>query len=300
MSDPIGAPPTSSVRWRDDRTPSGITVRVAEPDVPDVPDVPDEPDGERRPPLLLIHGLAGGAWYWDRFQVVLAERGFTSHALDLRGHHGSRPVAALGRVSLADYVADAREVAERLGRPIVLGHSLGGLLAQALAEAELVSAAVLLCPMPPRGIGFATPRLALRQLRHIGAMIFDRPLLGTAEDMIATSLNRIPVAEQPSLAARFVADSGRVARQLSLGGLPIAAERVRAPVLVVSATEDRFFTPQVGALVAARYGAEHRVYAEHAHFLVREPGAETIAGDVADWIESTAGIGRGATGVSGT
>ncbi len=243
--------------------------------------------GASRTPILLVHGLAGGAWYWDRFQRVLAGHGFTSHALNLRGHHDSRPVTHLGRLSLADYVADVGEAAALLGRPVVIGHSLGGLLAQAVAAAQAVSAAVLLTSMPPKGIRFLSAGLALRQLRHVGAMLFDRPLRGTPDDVIATSLNRIPEAEQLSLAARFVPDSGRVARELSLGGLAIDPAQVRVPVLVISATEDRFFPPRVGASVAARYVAEHRVYEGHAHFIVQEPGGEAVAADIARWIRAT-------------
>ena len=274
-----------AVRWSDGATESGITFRTAAPAEGDPRD--DQHDiapTTSRPALLLIHGLAGGAWYWERFQRVFAAHGYTSHALNLRGHHGSRPVARLGHISLRDYVEDVAEVDALLGRPVVVGHSMGGLLAQTLMEADAVSAAVLLCPMPPRGIGFATPGLALRQLRHLPAMLFRRPLVGSAEDMIATSLNRVPTGEQRALAARFVPESGLVARELSLGGLAIDAARVRVPTLVVSARDDRFFSPAVGALVAARYHAEHRVYEGHAHFIVEEPGAEEIAGDVAAWI----------------
>lgn len=250
---------------------------------------PFSPADVSSPPILFVHGLAGGAWYWDRFQRVLAGHGFESHALNLRGHHGSRPVANLGRVSLADYVADVSEAAALLGRPVVVGHSLGGLLAQAVAASGTVSAAVLLTSMPPRGIRFASARLVLRQLRRVGAMLFDRPLRGTLTDIIDTSLNRIPEAEQMTLAERFVPDSGRVARQLSFRGLDINPARVRVPVLVISATEDRFFPPRVGASVAARYGAEHRVYEEHAHFIVREPGGDSVAADIARWIQAISG-----------
>jgi len=283
------------VEWSDGATAGGITFRTAAPanhGQRGDGDPRDEAPSALRPPLLLIHGLAGGAWYWERFQRVFAARGYVSHALNLRGHHDSRPAPRLGAVSLRDYVEDVAEVAAMLGRPVVIGHSMGGLLAQALMEADAVRAAVLLCPMPPRGIGFATPALAFRQLRHLPAMLFQRPLVGSAEDMIATSLNRVPAAEQRMLAARFVPESGRVARELSLGGLDIDPARARVPTLVVSASDDRFFSPAVGARVAARYGADHRVYEEHAHFLVEEPGAEEIAGDVAAWITARAVIGR--------
>lgn len=270
-------PPPADVLFRDSLTPGGLTMRVASPTGSVVP---------ATSPVLLVHGLAGGAWYWDRYQRVLAEHGFTSHALNLRGHHDSRGVADLGRVSLTDYVADVSEAAACLGRPVVVGHSLGGLLAQAVAAAGGVSAAVLLTSMPPRGIRFASPGLVFRQLRHLGAMLLDRPLRGTPGDIIATTLNRIPGAEQQALAARFVPDSGRVARELSLGGLAIDPAHVQVPVLVISATEDRFFSPRVGTRVAARYGAEHRIYEGHAHFIVREPGGEVVAADIARWIRS--------------
>src|SRR3989304_5594473 len=81
------------------------------------------------PPILLIHGMFGGAWYWEGYQRVLAEHCYESYAMDLRGHHDSRPVPKLGRVRVRDYVEDALEVARTLERPIVIGHSMGGLIA---------------------------------------------------------------------------------------------------------------------------------------------------------------------------
>ena len=262
------------VSFRDERTSTGLTMRVAEP---------AEPCHE---PLLLLHGFAGGAWYWEPWQRVLAELGYPSIALNLRGHYDSRPVADFGRVSLADYVADAREAATTIGRPVVIGHSMGGLLAQALAAEQAVEAAVLLCPLPPKGIGFANARLILRQLRHLPSMLLDRPVAGSPDDLIEMALHRMPAAEQQALARRFVPESGRASREISMGGLAVDRDRVRCPVLVVSATEDRFFPPKIGAAVAARYDAPQWVYAQHAHFVVMEPGFATIATDVARWIGS--------------
>ena len=264
--------PTS---FRDERTPTGLTMRVADPAVP------------RHEPLLLLHGFAGGAWYWEPWQHVLAELGYPSFALNLRGHYDSRPVADFGRVSLADYVADAREAAAAIGRPVVIGHSMGGLLAQALAAEQLVEAAVLLCPLPPKGIGFATARLVLRQLRHLPSMLLDRPVSSSPEDLIAMALHRMPASEQQALGRRFAPESGRASREISMGGLAVDHARVRCPVLVVSATDDRFFPPKVGAAVAALYHSPQWVYADHAHFVVMEPGYAAIASDVARWITYT-------------
>jgi pimeloyl-ACP methyl ester carboxylesterase len=269
---PTDAPPEAGWRWEEWRLPSGLTGRAA---------LPREP---RHPPLLLLHGLAGGAWYWERWQAFLAARGWPSHALNLRGHHDSRPVEALGALRLRDYVEDAREAAAALDRPAVVGHSMGGLLAQALAEADAVSAAVLLCTMPPKGIRFASPALMWRQLRNLGPLLFDRPVVGRVEDHLYLSMHRVAEAERVALARRLVPDSGRVGRELSLGGLAIDADRVRCPMLSISAEEDRFFPPRVGREVANRYHCAWRCYAAHAHFVVMEPGWEAIAADTEGWL----------------
>lgn len=270
------APPADGVRWHERRTASGLTARVAEPAARTEPE---------QPPLLLLHGLAGGAWYWEPYQRFFAARGWPSYALNLRGHHGSRPVAQLGRVSLADYVEDALELAALLGRPPVIGHSLGGLLAQKLAEADAVAAAVLLCTMPPKGIRIGSAALAVRQLRHLGDMLLQRPLAGRPEDHEVLSLHRIPAAERSALARRFVADSGRVGRELTLGGLAVDPRRVRCPMLAISTREDRFFPPPIARKIAARYGIPLWEYPAHAHFVVMEPGWEVVAADIACWLE---------------
>jgi pimeloyl-ACP methyl ester carboxylesterase len=256
-----------------ERLPSGLALHRCEPAEP------------RHPTLLLVHGFAGGAWYWEPWQRFLAARGWPTAALDLRGRPGSRPVTDLGAVSLHDYVADVREAAAHLGRPPVVGHSMGGLLVQKLVEAGGAAAAVLLCSMPPKGIFFARFSLVRRQLGHVWPMLASRPLQGRPEELEWIVLNRMPAAERRALAGRFQAESGTVARELSLGGLAVDASRVRCPLLAVSTSEDRFFAPRVGRRIAERYGCEHRHYDGHAHFVPMEPGWERIAGDVADWLE---------------
>ncbi len=270
----MSTPSVPTGAWRQDelRLATGLLARAA---------LPESPAHE---PLLLVHGIAGGAWYWEHYLRFFAERGWPTYALELRGRAGSRTVAELGRVSLQDYVDDVREVAAALGRPAVIGHSMGGLFAQKLAEADLVSATVLLSSMPPKGIRYATPALALRQLRHVWTMLRERPLVGRPEDLERLTLNRVPAAERAAMARRFLPDSGRVARELSLGGLPVDPSRVRAPMLSISTAEDRFFSPAVGRQVAARYHCPMWLYEGHAHFSVMEPGWEAIAGDIARWL----------------
>ncbi len=53
--------------------------------------------------------MQGGSWYLRSWLYAAAQAGWDAWALNLRGHHGSRPVRDLGRVSLLDYVEDVHD-----------------------------------------------------------------------------------------------------------------------------------------------------------------------------------------------
>src|SRR4029078_5569754 len=84
-----------------------------------------------RPPILFIPGYLATAWVYESYLPFFADRGYAGFAVNLRGRDGSGLPSGseLRRVMLEDYIADAREVArwlvERLGQPIVFGHSMG-------------------------------------------------------------------------------------------------------------------------------------------------------------------------------
>lgn len=103
-------------------------------------------------PLLFVHGMWGGSWYWVNYMMAAAQAGWDAWAINLRGHHGSRPVPDLGRVSVLDYVQDVRDCLRGLGEVILVGHSMGGLIAQKVAESGGVRAAVALTSAAPRWI----------------------------------------------------------------------------------------------------------------------------------------------------
>jgi pimeloyl-ACP methyl ester carboxylesterase len=206
-----------------------------------------------------------------------------------------RPTTPPGGHSSGSGLADGG--ADEASLPIVIGHSLGGLVAQKLAEAGAVRAAVLVCPAPPRGIPPLGGHLLRRMIPYLPAIIGSRPILGSLADHAALTLNCVPEEEHPALYARFVADSGRAARDILLG-VPVDASRVRCPVLVVSATKDRFVPARVARRVAAKYRAPFRAYVGRGHFLPAEPGWEVPARAIEHWLDYALRFGRyGSPGV---
>ena len=107
-----------------------------------------------RPPLLFIHGGFVGAWCWaGNFLDWFATRGWDCHAPSLRGHGASAGHAELHASGIDDYVADVVGIAAGLDRPpVLIGHSMGGFVAQRYLERHPASAAVLMAPVPATGL----------------------------------------------------------------------------------------------------------------------------------------------------
>src|ERR1700758_5103819 len=99
----------------------------------------------RKPPVLMIHGAFCGPWSLDGLKQKFEEAGYAVRAPCLRFHDRKPPPPALGTTGLGDYTADLEDEIKALeGAPILVGHSMGGLLAQQLAARMAVRALVLL------------------------------------------------------------------------------------------------------------------------------------------------------------
>lgn len=238
-----------------------------------------------KPPVLLIHGMFGGSWMWEPYQSLLARHGYESHALTLRGHHDSRRVPDVGRIPVADYVDDALEIARSLRDPIIIGHSMGGLIAQKVAERGIGRAIVLIGAAPPRWIPAMSGELLRRLVKYVKELFLTQPLLPSRDDADALMFNRTPAAQADDEYRRLVPESGRAALEMAFGTHAVHAPRITAPILVITGREDKFVVPRVARAIARKYRAELREYDNFAHHIINEPGWEAPAAEIVEWLE---------------
>ena len=257
----------------------------------------DEREGARAMSrdIVMIHGANEGAWCFDKFKAVFEGLGWTCRAQDLIGHgtKGANAEKTLVGVGMADYRAELEAFLKTVPpKPVLLGHSMGGVLAQQLAAKGLASALILVAPAPRSGI--LPPTDAEKQLDH------DLMALGPIWKTVINpdfamariyTLNRVPEAEQRAVFDKFGPESGRAFFELFFwmfdrtAATLVDTEAVRCPVLCLVGADDKIVSPQTARASAGGYpGATFWELQGHGHMLVLEPGAEDIARRIADWI----------------
>ena len=100
--------------------------------------------------IVMIHGMWGGGWNWENYQKFFEGKGYHCLTPTLRFHDvdpKAPPHPQLGTTSLLDYAEDLeKEIGKLDTLPILMGHSMGGLLAQILGSRGLAKALVFLEP----------------------------------------------------------------------------------------------------------------------------------------------------------
>lgn len=242
----------------------------------------------RGSPLLFLHCIMGHHRQFDAYLRFFSERGFDAYAFSRRGRLGVPPENARG-LRIRDYLDDTLKVIDALDRkPVVVGHSLGALLAQKAAEAGRCRAIVLVAPTPPRGVAVRPPASALPfHVNAIPSILTGRESVSPYEVVSRVALRCLPEGQRRQIYRCFVPESGLVLRELALG-TPVDVTKVQCPVLVVGGGADGVCSPRVARAIARHYQAELLEYPEYDHWIIEDPGWEAVATDIARWVEKAA------------
>lgn len=196
--------------------------------------------------VLCVHGAGAGGWEWAVWTRVLAARGLQVLAPDLQPASGG-----LIATRLADYRQQLLDVG-RTATPdrsdsklVLIGASLGGLLAMSIASELQAAALILINPMPPSGV---ISSLLGKPYPAIVAWGRERSIGGTHRSL--------PDADDATCLyafRRWRDESGLALEQARLG-FPV--EWPRCPVLVMASELDEDVPLVVSRALATRCGAD--------------------------------------------
>lgn len=231
--------------------------------------------GEGPQPVLLIHGWMMNGGVYDDVLPLLDARGLRLVIPDLRGAGGSdRPT---GGYTLDRYARDLRALidAESSAPWLVIGHSMGGQIAQMIAAdaPDRVAGMVLLCPVPASGIPL--PPEAQGLFRGAASREPQATILGMACKQLG------PESQERLLGLGATVDAACIAESFDAwrsGGFADRLGQIRARTLVV-ATDDPFLPPDFlrQAVRDPIAGARLAVIPGPGHYPQVERPAETAA-----------------------
>jgi pimeloyl-ACP methyl ester carboxylesterase len=244
--------------------------------------------------LIFIHGMWSRQQVWDGWIDWFRAQGYTCLSLDLPGHGPADGDEALAGMPLQHYVDAVVELARSCERPVLIGHSLGGLLAQLAAQQVEVSALVLLNSAVPGQIFPLRPVMLPGLLRSFAQWgLWRKSFRLQAWEANYLIFNRVPPSQRPALYQQLIAESGRVAYAVGYGPLNLADSnrvepgRLRCPLLALAGGKDRIIPPSVSRKMADFYGPvmDYREFPQHGHWLLGEEGWQAHMQQVSNWLQ---------------
>jgi 3-oxoadipate enol-lactonase len=204
-------------------------------------------------PLILIHGLGMSSALWIN-QTPIFSQHFHTVAIDLRGFGQSSRPDGPGDYAIDILAKDVAAIIEQLELPgcHVLGTSMGGFIAQALALAHPhLCRSLMLCHTAPR-MSIPSDVLA-RRVEALGNMPFKEYAEIVVEQACSASANQ---ALRSWVAELVVGNDKRAYTQVMTEGLrdfdvSSKLSNIRIPTLVVTGEQDRVL-PKAGGEEIAR------------------------------------------------
>lgn len=247
-----------------------------------------QPAGDARAAVLILHGIAEHSGRYEHVGDRLADHGYDVVAIDHRGY--GRSGGRRGHVD--DFSQFLDDVEDQLGEirtlelpTVLLGHSMGGLIATAYCVDGRP---------PPDALVLSSPAIGKPEVNPVLAAL--APIMGRLFPTMVVRDDGDPdiLATDPSVGATFYADPLRVPYPTAslgralLGTIETTRERIdelSVPTLCLHAGDDKLVPAEASAVLEGRPGVERRVLPGLYHEIFNEPVGPDLVDEVADWVD---------------
>ncbi|MBS1598326.1 MAG: alpha/beta hydrolase [Bacteroidetes bacterium] len=253
--------------------------------------------------IVFITGCFVGSNCWDNWQIYFRNKGYRTIAdpwpfkdatpAELRSKHpiGNPGLAGLTLQELTRHYADI--VKSLPEKPIVIGHSMGGLIAQILVNRDLAAAGVAIHPVAPQGVipyEFSFYKAGWRALGLFTSL--KKTFMMSFQNWQYAFVNGMPLEEQRNAYKTFtIPESKLVNRGTLTSAAKIDFKKSHAPLLITSGSTDNIIPAHLNMRNYKKYAVredsvlEYKEFPGRNHFVLGQPTWHEDAAYISDWID---------------
>lgn len=253
--------------------------------------------------IVFVHGMFMNPKSWGGWEAWFASRGFTCHSPAFPFHHGE-PSALRRNISLELGKLRFGETIDTLARfidtlpekPILIGHSMGGLAVQKLLSLGKGAAAVAIDPAPPSGISSFRWSFLKSNFPVINPLRGDAPFLPSVKWFQKAFCNTMTLERTAAEYEKYVVPESRNLPRSSTGEEGgIDFRKPHPPLLFIAGEKDQIIPK---SLVRKNFRAyregvkDWKEFEGRTHYLCNQDNWEEIAEFVLGWIKDEKERGR--------
>lgn len=248
--------------------------------------------------IVLIHGLFVNNTSWAAWKTYFEAKGYTVYTPANPGHDGdpaqlrAKIHPELTKTGFKDVVMNIVKLIDTLPeKPIVIGHSLAGLVVQKLVEMDKVVAGVSLDGASPKNVfaPLATLKVVFPVVNFFKG---NSPFLGSKDWYHHAFFNNYSRVESDQLYESIaVPESRKIARDTVLNSFAhVDFKKPHQPLLFIGGERDNIFSAEFTQKIASHYQdknsvVDYKAFAGKSHFLAGENGWEEIADYILGWLD---------------
>lgn len=247
--------------------------------------------------IVFVHGLFLNSESWAGWKSFFEEKGYTTYAPSYPGHDGDpaklreNAPENLGQLTFSDAINQYEKFIQTLPeKPIIIGHSMGALVAQKLVEKELAEAAVLISSAPPKGVITTKLSFAKSNLGLLNPFKGNSVHYPTKKWFHYAFTNTLSREESDRIFEQYVVPESRnIPRETLKKPGKIDFKKPHVPMLFISGKEDHIIPASLNKKNFKRYKdeksiREYKVFEGRDHFIAGEDGWVEVASYIYDWI----------------
>ena len=247
--------------------------------------------------VVFVHGMYMTPLCWEQWVNRFQGQGYRCRAPAWPGRDQSveilrqrHPDPQLSRLTLSNVLSSLTDFIKQLDeKPILIGHSMGGLIVQLLLNKDLAASAVAIDSAPPFGVLTTKWSFLKSNWPHITPFAAQNdPIVMTFERFQYAFANSLPLAMQRAAYERYVVPESRRVPRESLTA-KVDFKQPHAPLLFIAGSADNIIPASLNKSNYTKYRSatsvtEFKEFAGRTHYIVGQPGWEEVADYVLDWL----------------